>query len=251
MTIHTINIDMTAQGTVQGSVPWAVFKVERKVTAKEVFVLEIENLFFETIAGNILQIVPIMISAGIIYICGYYFVSKYKETPKKNFLFIFARFMFVCYFSGIIALTLTPPNFWSALWYWIFYGVFYIELSLEKILSLSFNYIPSVYCYLAGELTGGTWIKAMIIGNVLMFVPMGLLLPFILKKNRFFEVVRFGVTTILAIEIIQPFIGRSFDIDDILCNTMGVMVGFLCFFIVRKIAPSFVDKCREGMKEAR
>ena len=79
---------MTAQGTVQGSVPWAVFKVERKVTAKEVFVLEIENLFFETIAGNILQIVPIMISAGIIYVVIILYQNIRKPQRKISFLYL-------------------------------------------------------------------------------------------------------------------------------------------------------------------
>lgn len=207
------------------------------------FGIDIKDLFFETLIGKILQVAPVMILSGLVYVL-LFLCYRSKKKERINVLPVFIKFVFICYFSGIIALILTPPSFWSAIWFWLFYGHFYIELSLEKMLSLSFNFIPSVYYYLIGELTGGSWIKTMIVGNILMFVPMGMLLPIVLRKNGFFEVARFSAISILVIETIQPFIGRSFDVDDIIYNAVGVAVGFLCYLIVNKIFPAFISKCR-------
>ena len=48
----------------------------------------------------------------------------------------------------------------------------------------SFNFVPSIYRYLRGELTGGSWIRTMILGNILMFVPLGIMLPAALEKEQ-------------------------------------------------------------------
>lgn len=64
--------------------------------------------------------------------------------------------------------------------------------------------------------------------NVLLFVPLGFLLPLVFpnKLNRFWKVALCALCTTFSIEAIQYFIGRSADIDDILANTFGGMLGF-------------------------
>lgn len=64
-----------------------------------------------------------------------------------------------------------------------------------------------------------------ILGNVLMFIPFGMFL------NAYFNIKRlplFFITIIysLAIEITQLIIGRVFDIDDILLNLIGSIIGW-------------------------
>ena len=64
--------------------------------------------------------------------------------------------------------------------------------------------------------------------NVLLFVPLGVLLPLVFprKFNRFWKVLLCAFCATLAIETIQYFIGRSADIDDVIANALGGMLGF-------------------------
>ncbi len=68
-----------------------------------------------------------------------------------------------------------------------------------------------------------------LVGNVVMFIPAGYLLPRIFKKQRNFFV--FFLTcffTILAVEAIQLFtLLGCFDVDDIILNLFGMTLGYL------------------------
>ena len=67
----------------------------------------------------------------------------------------------------------------------------------------------------------------MMLGNVLMLVPFGLLVPLLWDRLRGWRVLPVGLGFILMIELLQPLTGRSFDIDDILLNFLGVAIGAL------------------------
>lgn len=72
-------------------------------------------------------------------------------------------------------------------------------------------------------------------GNVFLFVPLGFLLPLTAQKRSRFGVT-VGVAAVLSagIETVQYFIGRSADIDDLLLNVFGAVVGFGLYAILRK-----------------
>ena len=64
--------------------------------------------------------------------------------------------------------------------------------------------------------------------NILMTVPLGVLLPLVWKKyRRFSATLGAGFFTSLAIEILQLFCFRSTDVDDLIYNTLGAVLGFL------------------------
>lgn len=77
--------------------------------------------------------------------------------------------------------------------------------------------------------------------NVLLFVPMGLFLPILWEKYR-----EFKTTVILclcitaAIELLQMLTFRTTDINDIITNTMGGMIGFLIAGTITKRFSKFV-----------
>ncbi|WNB91627.1 VanZ family protein [Bacillus sp. NEB1478] len=80
-----------------------------------------------------------------------------------------------------------------------------------------------------------------VIGNVLLFFPLGMLLPLVF---RFFDSWRvmfvIGFGTSFVIEFLQyEYAHRIFDIDDILLNGMGALVGLILYkffaFIFRVI----------------
>ena len=104
--------------------------------------------------------------------------------------------------------------------------------------TFDFNLVPTVFQWLNGEVTIGNWVKTMIIGNLLMFVPMGVFLSLIFKKINYRNIFKIAILIPVVVEILQPVVGRSFDVDDIIMNFLGILIGyFMCFgvkLVIRK-----------------
>ena len=68
-----------------------------------------------------------------------------------------------------------------------------------------------------------------LVGNVVMFVPLGFLLPHTAKKaKKFIGCFVISLVCILCAEIVQVFtLLGYFDVDDLMLNMIGVCVGFL------------------------
>lgn len=72
--------------------------------------------------------------------------------------------------------------------------------------------------------------------NILLFVPLGFLLPVIWPKSgRFTYMLLFGVCFSMLIEISQLCNHRRTDVDDLIMNTMGAVIGYLLYILFNKI----------------
>lgn len=72
--------------------------------------------------------------------------------------------------------------------------------------------------------------------NIIMFMPLGFLLPLIWKKYRkLSKTVIAGFVFSLSIELCQLFNRRQTDIDDILMNVLGTILGFGIWLIFNKL----------------
>ena len=78
-----------------------------------------------------------------------------------------------------------------------------------------------------------------VVGNMLMFIPYGFFIGYILRNKKIITAIILGIITSTTIETTQLQIGRVFDIDDIILNVIGVVLGFLLF--------RFLDNIRDGM----
>ena len=74
-----------------------------------------------------------------------------------------------------------------------------------------------------------------VIGNVAMFIPSGIVLPIVYKRlDTFWKVLFAGAGISLCIEIVQlPFSVRATDIDDLILNTAGVIIGYGIYRLVQ------------------
>lgn len=73
--------------------------------------------------------------------------------------------------------------------------------------------------------------------NILVFLPMGILLPALFQKDGKFrrKYIVFGFMGSMGIEVIQfLFTGRLADIDDVAANTIGCFIGYLVFWSIKK-----------------
>lgn len=67
-------------------------------------------------------------------------------------------------------------------------------------------------------------------GNVLLGVPFGVLVPVLIPKARgILRVLLLTAVVMLLVELVQGTLitGRAFDIDDVILNTSGALVGYL------------------------
>jgi len=77
-----------------------------------------------------------------------------------------------------------------------------------------------------------------VIGNTAMFVPLGIVWPSVFRQlNTHGKVIAAGVGVSLAIEMLQlPFFDRVTDIDDLILNSLGFLVGYGIYLLVKKLA---------------
>ncbi|MCI5879580.1 MAG: VanZ family protein [Bacillales bacterium] len=74
-----------------------------------------------------------------------------------------------------------------------------------------------------------------VIGNMVMFMPYGFFTGYFLKINKVSVVLLLSMLVSTSIEVIQGYIGRVFDIDDIILNVIGSIIGFLIYKLFNKI----------------
>lgn len=68
-----------------------------------------------------------------------------------------------------------------------------------------------------------------VMGNIMLFIPFGFLSSYLLKNRKLGVVTILTIIASLTIEVVQYYIGRVFDIDDIILNILGGIVGFLLY----------------------
>ena len=75
-----------------------------------------------------------------------------------------------------------------------------------------------------------------VVGNTAMFVPVGIIWPAVFKKlDSHKKVIAAGVGFSLSIEILQlPFFDRVTDIDDLILNSAGFLIGYGIYLLVKK-----------------
>jgi len=85
-----------------------------------------------------------------------------------------------------------------------------------------------------------------LLGNIAVFVPFGFFVPLLWKKMNFGKTVLSGALLSVSIEFIQLFMPRFTDIDDVILNTLGTLIGALIYMAVNKLFPGFTQKFKNA-----
>jgi len=103
---------------------------------------------------------------------------------------------------------------------------------------LNLNFIP--FANMLADLSGTLL-------NVVLFIPLGLFLSLLWKRFRCFpHTLLFGFCLSLAIELLQIFSLRTTDINDLITNTFGTLVGYWLFLIIRRLFPTLTCRNRNS-----
>lgn len=131
-------------------------------------------------------------------------VLRFRSVFKKSMLV----FLFTCYIYMVIAITL---------------------------LSRAEGSNDSLNLQLFSTFDGRIGNQIFLIENVILFIPFGVVYGIIWKKWKgFFATTFFACSCSFCIELMQYMTGRGkFEIDDILTNTVGALLGYLCIKVIK------------------
>lgn len=80
-----------------------------------------------------------------------------------------------------------------------------------------------------------------IIGNIIMFIPFGFFTSYYLKLNKKRVIFYLTLVVSIVIELIQLKIGRAFDVDDIILNMVGSLLGYYLYRAMDSIFGDLSD----------
>jgi len=185
-------------------------------------------LYVEDMLGYILATLPFYVGFRFIFL-----KKKRKITSFKKELILG---VFVLYLIGLASQTIVPN--WNA-------GVVtdtgepFFDIYFTNELS-HVNIIPfhTLYEYFFQTNTNvDEWNSVSLLNltaNIMLFSPLGFFAALIWKKyHSVKKVITLGLSVTCLIEFIQYFIGRSSDIDDILLNTFGTVIGYVVLLIIQ------------------
>lgn len=73
------------------------------------------------------------------------------------------------------------------------------------------------------------------LGNLILFMPYGFFAAYYLKASRPYIILFLSFLVSVTIEVTQSLIGRVFDIDDIVLNVIGGVLGYYLYHFLKKV----------------
>ena len=151
------------------------------------------------------------------------------RTGKKRNTLLY--FLFFAYVAVMLWLLFGRSNRYVA-------GVDYMQ-QLQNNMSLKPFFTINNYLYVVTHQDHGDLYRHCMInllGNVVLFIPAGILLPMLWKRlKNFFLFFLVCFLAIAAVEVLQlvTLLG-SCDVDDLILNLLGMIIGYLLYLIFRK-----------------
>lgn len=150
------------------------------------------------------------------------------SRPRREVLL----FLFFLFCGGLMALTLFPSGFWGALmgghlpapgWFAYWGNGMHLRITLLEELR-----------------EGGAWRIFLLLGNAVMFVPLGFFPALLWRRARWWKSALAAGGASLFVELWQLFIDRSSDVNDLIVNTLGGLAGFWLYWLLSRLWPRWI-----------
>ncbi|WP_268405758.1 VanZ family protein [Bacillus inaquosorum] len=172
----------------------------------------------------------------VLYFCFIFYRLIRRVLYKKSRLSIHKHIVIFCllvYFFNLISVTLFPMPIDADLIKDMKYDTYIAFVSGN-------NFIPFYFIVDVYHEGLQYYVIRSIGGNLILLLPVGLLFPLLFKKlNNVKRILLTGFFISLFIELAQLSISvyirsvyRSFDVDDLILNTLGTVIGYWLFFIL-------------------
>jgi glycopeptide antibiotics resistance protein len=172
---------------------------------------------------------PILVLSAIVVPCWLLFRLYRHRTSGSPLSFgrDILLLIFVVYLSGLAAVTLIPNH--------------NSRLAAEAAAGVDLR--PSVASLTCSSptLPRGSTARAFCLhnarGNAVLFFPLGILMPLVWRRLRFWRALLVAIALSCSIEIVQylsmAWSNRNADINDVVLNVLGASVGLAVVFLVR------------------
>lgn len=111
--------------------------------------------------------------------------------------------------------------------------LFELLTNSEGSITHGFNIVP--FSEITRYTFGSRLFLLNVVGNILIFLPFGFFVATYVKPKNILPVTLLSLIVSSSVEIIQLNIGRSFDIDDIILNVFGSILGYLLYVALNAI----------------
>ncbi len=182
--------------------------------------------------------VPIFISSMLPYtiIAGAAFLllrqlSARRKGIRRDPLRELCLVLFTGFFVGLLSLTVMPRWYMDGGHIYAMVRPFSWDFTRSSFNSVPFDTIQKYF-----DRGHDALFVINILGNIAMFMPVGFCLPLLWKRWQ--GVLRVTLVSMLlscTIEFLQIFVYRSVDIDDVILNTLGGLLGYICWRIFNLI----------------
>lgn len=167
---------------------------------------------------------PALLAGTALFLFLRYLLCRIGKLTRRSAPHEIGLALFALYICAVLSLTFLPLHFDPGA------GSYALDSTLLAIVQ--------------GTYIAGSWVWTMMLGNVLMLVPFGFLASLLWEQLRGLRVLPAGLGFILTVELLQPLTGRSFDIDDILLNFLGVLAGALLSLFIQILLPKQASALR-------
>ena len=171
---------------------------------------------------------------GFITIVVWFIILIFKKIKHKKLYFKHEAFVFITmiYILFVLGVTLFPID--------ITWVKEYIPPKNVVINLNPFNLIEIL------KVAGFKLVIINVFGNIALLVPAGILISYKKKQISYIKLFKIGFLITISIEVTQGIemyfrlvFGRSIDINDVIFNIIGILVGK---FIYDNLLKTFVDK---------
>lgn len=188
------------------------------------------------ISNYIVNMIPYMVIAVPIYLIIRFLMLR-KSSRKFNLYHEIALLIFVIFIVGLASQTVIPK----------------IELGINGNINIlkngkhGINLLPlKVLFETYREVFINLNINYFIInflGNIIMFMPIGFFIP-LLWEIPDKKIIIVGFLFSLFIEVCQLFLNRGTDVDDLILNTLGTILGLLVYKFLYKKFKNLIIRFR-------
>ena len=118
--------------------------------------------------------------------------------------------------------------------------MFFQVVTYQDVTSYGNNFIP--FKEVTRYMIGSKLFYKNVIGNIVLFMPYGFYASYYLRLDKKRVAFLLILLVSLSIETVQLVIGRCFDVDDIMLNIIGGMLGYFIYRILDKVTDNMSKK---------
>lgn len=181
----------------------------------------------------IINMTPYMLIVIPIYLVGRISFLKVRKL-EVNWLREITMLAFVIFLGGLASQTVIPKFEIGV------DGFNIVKSGIHKTNLIPFKVLFETYkiAFVNGYIN---YFLINFLGNIILFMPFGVIIPLLFKTSTK-KTILIGFCSSLFIEICQLFLARGTDVDDLILNTTGVLLGILVFKLLQKHCKKIVEK---------